>query len=395
MDSYNYMSITMYLREAAISLYNNKQRSILALIGIVIGIGSVIAMVSIGQIIQHEARKEFSTLGTNVISTEVDSYDVPLLRNSKIYQQMDKKLSCIEIVASYAYSGFSIPNKSDADISLIGTQANFFKLIKLKLEAGRFISNFDHQQPFVVLGSEIAKLLELSNNPKSIIGQYLTISDTQVQVIGILKPYRALQSFWLEPNNTIFSPIDFVLEQGQDLSVNNAIIRSKHDPDGCAKSIHSFMLRRIPDLDINITTATELIEQMRKQSEMFILLLTFTGCISLVIGGVGIMNIMLMSVNERRQEIGIRRALGAKQNDIRVQFLVESLLLTLIGGAIGLLLCLLTVYLVADYYAWDFFMSWTTITIGAGISIFIGLVSGFLPAHQAARLDPIQCLQAS
>jgi putative ABC transport system permease protein len=152
-------------------------------------------------------------------------------------------------------------------------------------------------------------------------------------------------------------------------------------------------MRRLTALELQVTTADELIAKIRKQTDMLAVLLTAIGSISLLVGGVGIMNIMLVSVSERRQEIGILRALGAKRQHIRAQFLTEALLLSFIGGIIGIVLSLVVTYYVAAYNTWQFFISFEPILLGASISIFIGVFFGFFPAHQAAALDPIKALR--
>ena len=158
-------------------------------------------------------------------------------------------------------------------------------------------------------------------------------------------------------------------------------------------AVQDYFKRRVPNIQMFAFTAKELIDKMRKQTEMLSLLLTTIGSISLVVGGVGIMNIMLVSVSERRQEIGIRRALGAKRRDIRNQFLTESVILSLLGGLIGVSLAFGVTYYVTNLKGWEFHIAWQVVLLGVGVSVSIGVFFGFVPAHQASKQDPIESLR--
>ncbi len=148
-------------------------------------------------------------------------------------------------------------------------------------------------------------------------------------------------------------------------------------------------------LAFKVTTAEELVAQMQKQMRMFTLLLAAIGSISLIVGGVGVMNVMLVSVSERRREIGIRRALGARQVDIQMQFLVESVLLSFVGGLLGLFLGIGTCYVICHFTSWQFLLSQSAIVLGVGVSAAIGVFFGFYPARQASRLSPIEALRST
>jgi putative ABC transport system permease protein len=142
-----------------------------------------------------------------------------------------------------------------------------------------------------------------------------------------------------------------------------------------------------------VFSAEELIERMEKQMRLFTLLLGAVGSISLIVGGVGVMNIMLVSVSERRKEIGIRRALGARRGDIQSQFLIESVILSLLGGIIGIALGVTSSYVIASFSKWQFLISYAAILLGFGVSSAVGVFFGFYPARQASRLDPITALR--
>ena len=145
---------------------------------------------------------------------------------------------------------------------------------------------------------------------------------------------------------------------------------------------------------VKITSPEEIIAQMEKQMQMFTLLLGAIGSISLIVGGVGVMNVMLVSVTERRREIGIRRALGAKRGDIRGQFLIESVILSLIGGLFGIIFGIGASWLIAHFAKWQFALSFSAILLGVGVSNAVGIFFGYYPARQASLLDPIVALKS-
>lgn len=147
-------------------------------------------------------------------------------------------------------------------------------------------------------------------------------------------------------------------------------------------------------LTVQVQTAEELIRQMQTQMRMFTLLIGVIGCISLIVGGVGVMNVMLVSVSERKKEIGIRRALGAQQQDIRNQFLAESVILCSVGGIIGIMIGIGASYIVARFFDWGFLISNIAVVLGVTVSFIAGVFFGFYPARQAARLNPIDALRA-
>ncbi len=384
----------MYFTEAARSLYSTKQRTLLALIGIVIGIGSVIALVSIGNIVSEEAAKEFRTLGTDVVTVAARADDVESLRNPSLFRKLPNAVSCVNVMAPYLRV-FTNLSTEDEEVLMLGVEQSFQDFTRFQLASGRFISRLDADRPYAVLGAGIAKALGIMKSPEQLIDQEIFVDDHVLRVVGVLQPFAPLPSIRVNSDLTIFLPLQYALksETSRPISLSAARTQLEANAEQCAADISTYFKRRIQNLTLEVSTAAELIAQMRKQADMLAVLLTAIGSISLVVGGVGIMNIMLVSVSERKQEIGIRRALGAKRKDIRAQFLIESILLSLIGGLLGIIASIITTYYVAHLNGWTFFVSWQAIVFGAGISAGIGVFFGFIPAHQAAKLDPIQALR--
>jgi putative ABC transport system permease protein len=158
--------------------------------------------------------------------------------------------------------------------------------------------------------------------------------------------------------------------------------------------VQDYFQKKGRGMQVEVTSAEELIERMKKQMKMFSLLLGAIGSISLIVGGIGVMNVMLISVAERRSEIGLRRALGAQQSDIQSQFLIESVLLCLAGGFIGIITGIGISYIFAYFSKWQFIMSYSSVFLGFGVSTAVGVFCGFYPARTAAKLDPIKALRS-
>lgn len=386
-------AMNIYFVEAGRSLYANKQRTLLALIGIIIGIGSVISLVSIGQIVTAEATRKFRELGTDLVrmAWRPDQNSRHLLRNPAQIQQL-KNEPCVKNIAPYLRDNFE--SELDIELGILGSSESFAEVSKLQVVAGRFISDLDHNQPFVVLGSDVPQAFKWSGSPQSFIGEEMWVNGDLYTIIGILAPTNSMKSIHIKINQSLFIPISRSLKNERRF-IDNGLARSEPDAEtqACAEDIQHYFQLRFPGVQTKVITADSLIARMRDQTAMFNVLLAAIGSISLLVGGIGIMNIMLVSVSERKQEIGIRRALGAKRKDIRLQFLYESLLLSVVGGILGIGLGALITYIAAQYNHWEFFMSIGPMLIGAGVSAAIGVFFGLFPAHQAANLDPIAALR--
>jgi len=384
----------IYLKEASRSLYANKQRTILALIGIIIGIGSVISLVSIGKIVTAEATRQFRELGTDLarLRFRLDSQDGVLKSPSFIQGVVSEP--CLRYVAPYLRGQYDTQD-NNVELGVFGITQSFATVSKLALQSGRFISDLDGTQSFVVLGANIPAALQWKGELSSFLGREVLINGQAFTVIGVLKPTESMKSINLKLNQTFFIPIKTQLRDRPETKISDGLARMLPDAQtkACAQNIMHYFKLRSPQMEIQVITADQLIERMRKQSDMFNVLLISIGSISLLVGGIGIMNIMLVSVSERKQEIGIRRAMGAKRKDIRYQFLIESLLLSVFGGAFGIGLGILITYIGTLINDWKFFMLIWPMVMGAGVSAVIGVFFGFFPAHQAANLDPITALR--
>ncbi|MBN2123576.1 MAG: ABC transporter permease [Deltaproteobacteria bacterium] len=389
------------IREAGRSLYGSKQRTLLALIGIVIGIGSVIAMVSIGKIVEEESLRQFKDMGTDILSIRKGySKDGEDAAPRKITLEdalaVPRYCPSIHMVSPYVQSSLQTNYKGTSGfVPLLGVTEAFQDLNKIAVKSGRFVSDLDTFRHFCVLGAgEAGNLGALGLDQP--LGQSLKAGDNIFTVIGVLEkvPMGGMRPYGI--NEGLMIPVSTASRAFPKLGITDIIARMKPGIGHVAaeKEIRAYFSDRLGGLNMEITSAEQLIAQMEKQMKLFTLLLGAVGSISLIVGGVGVMNIMLVSVTERRREIGIRRALGAKRRDIQGQFLIESIILSLVGGILGIAVGVAASYVVAHFNAWQFLISSMAILLGFGVSSAVGIFFGFYPAHQASRLDPIEALRS-
>ena len=395
------MIIKSYITEAVKSLFGAKQRTILALIGIIIGIGSVIAMVSIGIIVEKESLRQFKKMGSDILTIRKGignggiSSDKKVIRFEDVMNIPSRCRSLTE-VAPYITGSQRITyaGKGEGGGLCFGVTESFKSLNKIRIKEGRFISDLDRLSYFCVLGERKARWLNKIGLHKPA-GNKIIVGERLFLIIGVLEnvPFGGMGPSGI--NDGVLIPIKTAERITEGALIDTIIARMSPQTDHiAAKEEVSSYFQSVKGPTVAIFSAEELIEQMSKQMRLFTLLLGAVGSISLIVGGVGVMNVMLVSVTERRREIGIRRSLGAKRKDIQGQFLIEAILLSLIGGAIGIGLGILASYIISYFSGWQFFISSIAILLGVGVSTAVGIFFGFYPARQASRLDPITALRS-
>ena len=394
------MALKANVKEAVVSLYAAKQRSFLALIGIVIGIGSVIAMLSVGTIAKHQSLERFRELGTDYLTIRVRGVG----SGGRIGVRLEDAVglpggaSSISGAAPWSQSNTAVVygGKKIADAPALGVTGNFLELNRLRLAEGRAISDLDFRRVHCVIGARIAKSLRHAG-VKEPVGAAIRLKDRICTVVGVLHaaPRRDMQPF--EADRTVLIPVSTAQRLFPRHRLNRIVARMRpevHHTDA-TKEVQDYFRRKAPRLSVTVRSAQRLIEQMQRQTQTFALLLAAIGSISLIVGGVGVMNVMLVSVTERRREIGIRRALGARRFDIQSQFLVESVVLSLIGGAFGIAVGIGGTWLFCHFSGWTFLVDFTAAALGFVVAFLVGVFFGLQPAHQAARLDPIAALRSA
>ncbi|MDC0335618.1 ABC transporter permease [Pseudodesulfovibrio sp.] len=384
--------------EAIHSLWDAKQRSLLALLGIVIGIGSVIAMVSVGEIVKNEALAQFTAMGTNLLTVQpqqggdADTASIPF----SAAQRIPKFCPSIATVAPYSssYGQILIKGKS-VSAPVLGVTEAFADLNKLPVTQGRFISDLDVLMPFCVISQKIKNALAKHGVDKPL-GATLIYKGRIFTVCGVIAdvPMGGMRPYEISEGIMVPISMAFRLMDRPQLQAVMARLKPKANWQTGSNQLKGYFQRTAKHMQVQIRSAQQLIQQQQKQMQLFTLLLGAIGSISLIVGGVGVMNVMLVSVTERRKEIGIRRALGAQRTDIQSQFLTESIILCITGGFIGSIVGVGAAYVLSNLNNWTFLVSWNAILVGVGVSCIVGLFFGFYPARQAARLSPIEALRS-
>ncbi len=389
--------------EAVSSLRAARLRTLLGLIGIMIGISSVIAMISLGEIAKQQARKQFQSMGTNVLVVRKSSDSFTSQERDAQIKQVDAiNLPTVATITEAAarislYGQTRFAGKDLGQGSIQGVTQSFASVNKLTVAEGRFISDLDIGQSFCVVGGELAEAMRKSG-AREIIGALVELDENVFTVIGVLAPAEENYALpvYIDANKSVFIPMSMAQRFDANAEIEFIIARSQPDAhyELVTEEVSSYFHGKDPSLKLDIVTAKQLIAQMESQTQLFTLLLAAVGSISLIVGGIGIMNIMLVSVAERRQEIAIRRAIGARRGDIQSQFLIESIILTLMGGILGIGLGLAATFGICQFTRWEFAVSYLSVFSGLGTAALAGIFFGFQPARQAARLDPIAGLQS-
>jgi len=387
------------IHEAVRSLWSAKQRSLLALIGIVIGIGSVIAMVTVGQIVEEEAIRQFREMGTDICMVRLMSKAGQRSKRGGMplgtILAIPDECRTIKTVAPYVsmYSQLTYGGKR-ANSSGLGVTGDFQNLFKIPMVQGRFISDLDGSSNYCVLGDAKAQWLA-EQGVTDPVGTQIVYGGKLYTVVGVAGAVPGGTFSPYEINDGVMIPLAAALRQPDRPQINVCGARMRghgisEEATRQLKEYFTFSARQ----DVRVTSAEELVQQMDRQMRMFTLLLGAIGSISLIVGGVGVMNVMLVSVSERRKEIGIRRAIGAERNDIQMQFLIESVLLSFVGGIVGVGVGVGSVAIICRFTGWEFFVSTIAAVLGVGVSAAVGMFFGYYPARQASRLSPIDALRS-
>ena len=398
------------IRVALGALRANKLRSLLTMLGIVIGVSAVIAVVALGSGAAKAVNDRITALGTTLLTVNpgqarqggvgfcggsarltMDDADALRERGEKILAVQPEMQGQLQV---------QYLNKN-TNTSILATTANYLEVRKFEMSAGRFFTNTEDQtrQRVAVLGPTVVENLGLTN-PEAILGETIRIRSIQFTVVGVTKSKGSAQSF-MSPDDQIFIPINTgrfrVLGNNRVRSIG-VLAPSEDDIDETMAEVQKILrrqhkLRPGRDDDFQIRNASDFLTVASETTAVFGLLLAGIAAVSLLVGGIGIMNIMLVSVTERTREIGIRKALGATKLNILFQFLIEAIVLCLAGGAIGILF---GVGGALGFNRWAGFnteVGMSSVVIAFGFSAFIGVVFGVYPARRAAGLDPIVALR--
>lgn len=396
------MNFMMHIKEAFANLLSSKLRSFLAILGILVGTGSVVAMVSGGQLATQHALEQFESLGTDLLAVSLFSQHKSEGSGQKSEFTLDDakvveaRVPSIEALAPYAtvYTQVALEGHK-VNGNVIGSTESLQTVINIDMQQGRFISAFDGTAPFCVLGQQIYQNLKNSGIVDPI-GSQIQLGSEMFTIIGVMAQWPENAFFNQDVNTALVIPVETAKRISSYAQINNLVMQLYPDSniDKTQNAIREIIERELPDYKLFFRSAKQLLESMTGQQQTLTLLLALIGSISLLVGGIGVMNIMLVSVVERRREIGIRMAVGARRRDIQFLFLIEAVTLTLFGGLLGVGLGILTSFAIAFFAKWHFSVFWLPPAIGFAVSVAIGVFFGFYPAYQASRLDPITTLRS-
>jgi putative ABC transport system permease protein len=400
------------------SLLAHKLRSLLTMLGMIFGVGAVVAMLSITAGAQKEMMSFIDQLGVNNIIVEareaVDRNELQQIRavspglTFRDFRAIAENVQGLEALTPRKRFKPQkvLPKTSQEPPQLIGVLSNFVEINSLKLVAGRFFTEEENQRsaPVCVLG-ETAKVNLLGFDDA--IGKYVKINEVWLQVIGVLTPQaggdtdvEGLQA--LNRNNLIIAPLNTVMRRFEDNTsylkdeIDGIYMKVGPNTDSIETSnvVRAILTATHKDAgDFTVVVPAGLLEERRRTQFVFNIVMICIAGISLLVGGIGIMNIMLATVLERTREIGIRRAIGARQSDIVRQFLTEAILISIVGGLIGIGFGFSLSRIIAWRAGWSTVVTFESIGVAFGVSVFIGLLFGIYPAVQAARLDPIEAIR--
>lgn len=389
------------------SLIANKMRSILTMLGIIIGVAAVIALVSIGNGVKQDIQSSISSLGSNLLMVMPGAPRTPGVRPSQgsmkslkvsDYQAISK-LDGVKAASPYTANSYvTIYQSKNWTTTVSGVSSNFQDVNNWTMAEGRFISskNVENRERVAVVGQTVVKNLFAGEDP---VGKEIRVKNIPFRVIGVLNS-KGNGTMGNDQDDVIFIPYTTAMErvEGVDYlrmvyvvaSDDNGIDRLQSDIENLLRVRHSIKDTNLDDF--NIQNMKSIMETMEQTTGTLTLFLGAVAAISLVVGGIGIMNIMLVSVTERTREIGIRKALGATYFVIVTQFLIEAVVISLMGGLIGIALGIGASKLIGLASGMSTVISVPTIVLSFAFSMAIGLVFGIYPARKAAKLNPIDAL---
>jgi putative ABC transport system permease protein len=410
------MQIEESIRVAIYGLKDHKFRSFLTMLGIIFGTASVITMVSIGEGTKKQAMAKYQDLGVNnIIIRDKDFTDAELEQIRTKFSpglSIDDSKAISEIVPGVIGTAPQAEIKLDAmygdkssKANVIGVTPEISNILNFRVEKGLFINNdhFNRQLKVCVLGSNIAHELFLYQNP---VGENVKIGDQWFEVVGVLKT-KALFTETIgelaarDLNNDVYIPLSTFGKRIAKTNVLNSELKQLTVKLGPSENliesseiIKSILTRRhFNNPDFSVIIPYELMEQEKKESRIYNLLLASIAAISLIVGGIGIMNIMLASVMERTREIGIRRAIGGRRSDIMAQFVSEAIAMSVTGGIMGVFLGIFLSVGVGLLTEIKTHLTLYSILIAFSFSVIVGITFGYLPAKRAADLKPIESIR--
>ncbi len=399
------------LKIALESLWANKMRSFLSMLGIVIGVGAVIAIVSVGTGSTQQITARIANLGSNMITIYPRALRGQFGRLSSISSQQKFTLELSEHLEEFCPSvkqviplkqvnGRLISDDVNINSAIIGTRAEYTEINNYEIAQGVFINQEDdlERRQVIVLGHQLASDLFDNENP---LGNLVRLNYDgrifQFTVIGVMKEKGGSMAGNLDER--AYVPLSVVMDRLTAQKYVDSLLAQAYSSDEANRAVQEieyFMQKHLEDEkreQFRITSQDEILDTVSSVTNTMNMMLGGIAAISLLVGGIGIMNIMLVSVTERTREIGIRKALGAQNKNILFQFLMESLSLSSLGGVAGIGFGWVATYFLAQYGNWPFIISTISVIIAFSFALFIGIFFGLYPAMKAAKMNPVDALR--
>lgn len=397
------MSLLDSIKIALSSILSHKLRSALTMLGIIIGVGSIITVVAIGQGGEAVLKSQFVGSGNNVVSIQYnvdinDSFGMKEMEQPKLTEEDIFEIKKLPEIAHVIKTNSSMETLDINDkremVNIKGLDSEYFAANKIKLLKGRSLNDTDieYGNNLVMISSNLEKKVFEKENS---VGKIIEIKGQPMQIIGV---YKSEAGFMGIGGSEALIPLTlWPTVYGTD-KIQNISVQAKNidNLDDTGKKAANVLNSRKPSEftgKYEIVNLKEIQEGISKMTNIMTMIIGGIAGISLVVGGIGVMNIMLVSVTERTREIGIRKALGATRSKILLQFLIEAVMLTLLGGLIGIGLGYGGAYIVSTFANWPPLVSWQVVVGGVLFSMTLGIIFGLIPANKAAKLDPIEALR--
>lgn len=385
------------IKIALTSMRHNKMRTLLSLLGIIIGVGSVVAILNLGQSVTESITQSMNVGGIDLVTI----YPAGAARELNIFDEtfgdtLMKNVDGIDTVLPIASSSTMIRSGQEIlTVTINGVTSDFFTANNTELLYGEYFTSSDNinRRQTVVLGKDVADELFPAGNA---VGSYVSIFrnySRRYLVVGVLDEKDA--TLGMSFDSSIFIPLNTYEQRFTRVSVMSSYtvkVREGFNAVTVGDDIESYLDDMIGSDYFSVFSAASIVEMASEVTGTLSSFLAAIAAISLLVGGIGIMNIMLVSVAERTREIGIRKALGASPSVIMGQFLVEALTLTIIGGIIGIAVGALISLAIVNVVGWSLHFSYAAIVVSLGFSMFVGVFFGWYPAAKASRLDPVESL---
>ncbi|MGG2067251.1 ABC transporter permease [Bacillus sp. S14(2024)] len=387
------MGLIQSVKMAMRSIKGNKLRAFLTMLGIIIGVASVIVLVSIGQGSSQAVTNQINSLGTNLLTVNMMGSDTIKLTEEDVakFQKIDGVKNMSPVVSGRV----TVKNgKVSTQVSLTGTNSSYEQVRDMKVNEGRFLSDMDveYRQKVIVLGANTAQNLFGFENP---IGKYVQVNGASFKIVGVLASKGG--SMGQSGDDVIIMPLSTAQRVVKNTSIQTLYVQvsSEGKIDTVMAQIQNKLAVMFPNKQDNysVFSQKDLVDTMSSVTGTMTMMLGGIACISLLVGGIGIMNIMLVSVSERTKEIGIRKAIGAKRRDILLQFLIESVVLSSLGGLIGMGIGLLVAKVLSAATGMTVAYSLPITLLAFLFSLLVGVGFGVFPANKASKLHPIQALR--